>query len=171
MPGVVIGVTGKLEKHELVAFDTLLVVKYLKASGTGTRGVTEENIDAVDITEVHLKEFVNSQQIVTREHELCEVIVGELKPVANGITEVMSSKNMGAESDDLVKVGSVKCRGSAGSGIDATKGNDVATTQTHEKRHSADAIACKGTNEGTASRVLPHDDSENVPQGSIKRIR
>ena len=97
--------------------------------------------------------------------------MGKLEPVANGITGVVSPENMGAESDDLVKVGSVKCRESAGSGIDATKGNDVATTQTHEKRHSADAIACKGTNKRTASRVLPHNDSENMPQGSIKRIR
>ena len=59
---------------------------------------------------------------------MCEVVADKLKPVANGITEVMSPENTGAESDDLVKVGSVKCRGSAGSGIDATKGNDVAMT-------------------------------------------
>ena len=59
-PGVVIGVTGKLEKHELVAFDTLLIVKYLKVSRTGTRDVTEENIDAVGMTEVHFREFVDS---------------------------------------------------------------------------------------------------------------
>ena len=97
--------------------------------------------------------------------------MGKLKPVANGITEVVSSEDTGAESDDLAEVGSVKCRGSAGGGIDATKSNNVAIMQTHEKRHSTDAIACKGINEGTASRVLPHNDSENVPQGSIKRIR
>ena len=59
-PGVVIGVTGELEKHRLVAFDTLLMVKYLRARRTGTRGVTEENIDAVGTTEVHLEEFVDS---------------------------------------------------------------------------------------------------------------
>ena len=59
---------------------------------------------------------------------MCEVVAGELKPVANGITGVVAPEDTGAESDDLVKVGSVKCRGSAGSGIDATKGNDVAMT-------------------------------------------